>query len=131
MMRTTPSSAAAAAPHAGGHYRQGLAAEGLTTKISRPVFLVPRAEDRTRRCRNRIWQSLKVYWGMTGQNPRSGKRRRKRRASTPYTTMRGFTSENRTISDVRYLNIGTVTMPVSQLPFRPDLYSKSAIRLNG
>src|SRR6516164_243114 len=95
------------------HYGQGLEAERFATKVPGSVFLVPRAEDRTRGSRNRVWQSLKVYWGMTGQNSRSSKRRRERRASTPYITERGFTLESRMISKLRYLNIGKVTTPVS------------------
>ena len=77
-----------------------------------------------------LWQSLKVYKEMPGQNPQSRKTRRNRLASTPFTTERGFTLESRTTSNINYSDIGAATMLVSQVPFRPASCLKSAIRMS-
>ena len=78
-----------------------------------------------------LWQSVKVNRGTPGRNPRSVQIFPNHLASTPYTARYRFTSENRTIANVSCFNIGTATTPVSHVPFRPLLHSKSAIWLNG
>ena len=78
-----------------------------------------------------LWQSVKVNRGTPGRNLRSMQMPPNHRASTPFTARYGFTSENRTISNASCFNIGSATTPVSHVPLRPLLHSKSAIWLNG
>ena len=78
-----------------------------------------------------LWRSVKIKRGPLGRNPRSMQMLPNHRASTPYTAQYGFTSGNRTISNVICFDIGTATTPVSHVPCRAPLRLKSAIRLNG